>query len=158
MKRLVLIVAVVMMAVGAQAQNCDSIMLPYFRWNTEQMERYLMQAPEKFEYRCQYARNAFYESDTMPTGVILYDIADVQDKFTGETLPANYVVDLNTLSYYRYNFAWFQLVNRDVEETICFQTPGSTHPYLVVRSIMEMREVTDQWFNEYMATRQNSQD
>ncbi len=126
---------------AVKAQDCEAIVLPYFKGDVARMERYKSMAPEKFEYRCAYARAAFYESDTVPAGVEVYPIERVQSHATGEYLPHNYVVDLFVLSYYAYNFYYFQTIHNTVDETVCFTTPGSAHPYLVVRSLDEIDQM-----------------
>lgn len=120
---------------GAQAQSCEDIMLPYFNYDTARMDDY---PAEKLDWRCRYARNAFYESDTVPQFASVRSITEVTNRFTGVALPANYVVDLTTLSYYAYNFLDLQHQYKSPREVICFSTPSSTHPYLVLRSISEM--------------------
>lgn len=138
MKKIIVIAALFMAAFGVYAQDCEAIMLPYFKGNVEKMNNYRNLAPEKFEYRCAYSCAAFIESDTIPAGLAVYNISEVRSISTGESLPENFVVDLNTLSYYAYNFGAFQGRNNSVEEMVCFRTPGSAHPYLVLRSVHDM--------------------
>lgn len=149
MKRVVLIVAVALSALGLKAQDCDAIMLPYFKGNVEQMEQYRSAAPEKFATRCAYAQAAFYESDTIPMGAYLHDISEVREAFGTNYLPQNYVVDLSSLSYYAYNFKEFQLQFRECDKIICFSTPSSTHPYLVLRSLVQMLQQSDAVFEGF---------
>jgi len=125
---------------GAKAQNCDAIMLPYFGGDSDEMASY---PAEKLQWRCQYARNAFYVSDVVPEDAIVKSIADVVDRSTGNHLDKNFVVDLNTLSYYGYNFEDMQHQTLDVHAVICFETPGSEHPYLVLRSLDETYRRTE---------------
>ncbi len=148
MKRIVLVATLMMAVSGMKAQDCDAIMLPFFRGNVAAMNNYKYQAPDKFEYRCTYARSAFIESDTIPSNVSVYDISQVQNRHTAEYLPQDFVIDLNTLSYYAYNFDYFQSLHRSVEEMICFRTPGSAHPYLVLRSIDEMGILANKVFEK----------
>ena len=149
MKKLVVFAALFMAAFGAYAQDCEAIMLPYFKGNVEKMESYYTVAPEKFMFRCLYAQAAFYESDTVPAGMDVFSISTVVNKTTGVALPNDFVVDLNTLSYYAYNFGSFQVRNNSIEEGVCFTTPGSQHPYLVLRSIKDMQAVADRNYREY---------
>ena len=118
----------------AGAQNCETLVLPFFGGDVARMASY---PEEKLEWRCRYARNAFYESDTVPAGVEVFGIAEVVEKATGMNLPADFKVDLSRLSYYAYNFYDFQTRYRRGNVTVCFSTPGSAHPYLVLRSIDE---------------------
>lgn len=135
MKRIVLIVGLMMAFWSAGAQNCYDIVLPRFHFDTAWMATY----PQgKIDYLCAYAQAAFYESDTIPTGANVMSINQVQDKHTGEYLSSQYVVNLNTLSYYAYNFEQMQLQITDREKEFCFTTPASAHPYLVLRSLNGM--------------------
>lgn len=140
MKHAIFFATLLLAIAGVQAQSCDDIMLPYFSYDTVRMNDY---PQEKMDWRCRYARNAFYESDTVPQFANMYSITDVKNRFTGESLPENYVVDLTTLVYYAYNFQNLQLQYRSPQEVLCFRTPSSTHPYLVLRSIGEMHELTE---------------
>lgn len=127
-----------------KAQDCEAIMLPYFKGDMQRLVEYRDNAPHKYMFRCVYAQSAFYESDTVPAGADLFPISEVKDKFTGVSLPNNYRVDLATLSYYRYTFYDFQHQYPTGDKVLCFSTPGSTHPYLVLRSISDMhRETSD---------------
>lgn len=143
MKKMVMIAALVMAATGIKAQNCDAIMLPYFGNDRAQMEVYMTEAPYKYEWRCAYAQAAFYESDTVPANVEVFRITDVKD-LSGRALNDNFVVDLNTLSYYAYNFKDFQLRYPHGDKVVCFATPRSAHPYLVLRSMEEMHSIANE--------------
>lgn len=138
MKKLVMIAALMMAVAGVKAQDCNAIMLPYFGNDRVRMEVYQTEAPYKFEWRCACARAAFYESDTVPAGVEVFRISEVKDVFTGTPMQQNVVIDLSTLSYYAYNFKDFQLRYPHADKAVCFSTPGSAHPYLVLRSLEEM--------------------
>lgn len=129
------------------AQDCQAILLPYFG----SAERMQACPAEKQQYHCIWARAAFYESDTLPAGAELHSITEVKHKTTGVALPASYVVDLNTLSYYAYNFYdGFQAMYYRNDRTFCFSTPASTHPYLVLRPIDEVNAIAAQQFQEWM--------
>lgn len=138
MKKLVVFAALFMAAFGTKAQDCEAIMLPYFGNDKAQMEKYQTVAPYKFEWRCAYAKAAFYESDVVPEGADVFPITDVKNLFTGKAMNKNVVIDLGTLSYYAYNFKDFHLRYPHGDKTVCFSTPRSTHPYLVLRSLDEM--------------------
>lgn len=148
MKKLVIIAALFISATGLKAQDCEAIMLPYFRGDVERMEKYRDAAPEKFMIRCVYAQAAFYESDEVPAGMEVFSITDVRSKVTGVALPRDFIVDLNTLSYYAYNFGSFQVRKNSIHDGACFSTPGSKHPYLVLRSISEMQAAADKYAEE----------
>lgn len=154
MKKIIVIAALFMAAFGAYAQDCEAIMLPYFKGNVERMISYRDNTPDKFMYRCIYAQSAFYESDTIPEGTEVLNISQVKEWLTGNFLPLDIVIDLNTFSFYAYNFGQIQVRHDSVTERTCFATPGSHHPYLVLRSVNEMNELTDRLFKEYNINRQ----
>ena len=138
----------IFMALGIKAQDCEAIMLPYFNGNVERMENYRDAAPEKYMFRCVYAQAAFYEADTVPVDMEVFSITEVRDKATGAALPSDFVVDLNTLSYYAYNFGSFQVRKQSLSDGACFSTPGSKHPYLVLRSLNEMQAAGDKYLED----------
>ncbi|MGX8713769.1 MAG: hypothetical protein ACSW8I_08865 [bacterium] len=135
MKRFLFLFVMVMMAMSTVAQDCDALLLPYFQNDMTRLEKYKAMAPEKFDYRCAYVRSAFYESDTIPAGADLYQINSVKHAFSDEYLGNDFVVELYTLSYYAYNFKEFQLSYPTGDKVLCFSTPASTHPYLVLNSL-----------------------
>lgn len=146
MKKVIFIVLVTVMAVGAKAQDCRAIVLPMFRYDTARLDQY---PADKLEYRCHFSQASFYESDTVPQGVDVYNISEVRETYGTVHLPQNYVVDLSALSYYAYNFVEFQYRYPTTETTICFSTPSSTHPYLVLRSIEDAKRMADEWLATY---------
>ena len=87
-------------------------------------------------------------SDAIPAGAEVYSITAVAGKADGQHLAENYQVDLTTLSYYAYNFKELQQQYPNVNVTICFTTPASEHPYLVLRSIDEMFKMADSIVND----------
>ena len=134
MKRIMFFVALVASVMGLKAQNCEALVLPYFNGDASAMAEY---PQEKFDWQCCYARAAFYVSDTVPAGAVVYSITEVVSKDDGKNLSAAFIVDLSTLSYYAYNFHDIQLRYRKCNVTIAFSTPASEHQYLVLRSIDE---------------------
>lgn len=151
MKKLIFIGMFVALGVAAMAQNCDSIVLPYFGGDVTKMEQYRSMAPEKFQYRCLYATSAFEEADSVPAGAEVIQISRVQSRLTGESLTNGFVVDLLTLSYYAYNFNEFQAAYPDRNKVLYFSTPASTHPYLVLHSLNTMLSVANQWWETQVA-------
>ena len=146
MKRIALIGMLLLAFAGiARAQDCNALVSPYFRGDTQRMANY---PADKFQWRCCHARAAFYESDTMPATADLFSISEVQNIGTGAHLSSEYVVDLNTLSYYAYNFIDFQQRYPRGNKTLCFATPASAHPYLVLRSMEEMNALAERWFEQ----------
>lgn len=140
MKRFVFLAALFIWAMSVKAQSCETIMLPYFNGDVDAMNSY---PEEKFEWRCAFGRAAFYVSDAIPAGAEVYSITAVAGKTDGQHLAENYQVDLTTLSYYAYNFKELQQQYPNVNVTICFTTPASEHPYLVLRSLEEMFAIAD---------------
>lgn len=140
---------------AAAAQNCDAIVLPYFKGDVARMEAYKTMAPEKFQYRCLYAFSAFEESDTVPAGADVFPISSVQSVLTEEYLSNDIVVDLFMFSYYAYNFSSFQTAYPNGDKVLYFSTPSSTHPYLVLHSLNEMLRVANEWWESQLgSTRQ----
>ena len=151
MKRLIPIVAL-LFAVNAGAQNCESIVLPFFGNDTARMANY---PTDKLMFRCFYSQASFYESDTIPAGVEVFNISDVHEAYGTGTLPQNYVVDLTTLSYYAYNFRSFQLRYPHGNMAVCFATPSSTHPYLVLRSLDDANAMAERMLQQYYIDLEN---
>lgn len=146
MKRFIPIVAFVLVAMSAGAQNCESIVLPLFNNDTAR----LAECPvEKMMQICWYSQASFYEADTVPAGVDVFNISEVRETHGTNYLPSDYVVDLTTLSYYAYNFQSFQQRYRRGNVTICFSTPSSTHPYLVLRSIEQSHQLASEMEKAY---------
>ncbi|MBR4738754.1 MAG: hypothetical protein IK058_01985 [Bacteroidales bacterium] len=150
MKRLILVIAFMFTVAVANAQNCEAIVLPFFKYDTAVLANYPV---EKMMYRCFYSQASFYESDTVPAGVDVYNIGDVREAYGTNYLPQSYVVDLSTLSYYAYNFNEFQFRYPRGNVTICFSTPASTHRYLVLRSIESSHALASEMEKEYYRTR-----
>lgn len=148
MKRIVLIASFIMAAVGLKAQDCDALMLPYFNNDKAQLEEYKGLVPEKLEWHCAYARMAFYESDIVPEGADVIPISKVKSRFSEEHLGKDFVVDLSTLSYYAYNFIDFQLAYATGDKVVCFSTPASAHPYLVLNSLDETNRLATEWWDQ----------
>ena len=141
MKRTIILSVLCMMAFGGlRAQNCEAIMLPFFGGNEKLMQE--CPAP-KLEWRCKYSQNAFYVSDQVPEGAVLRSLTELTDKSTGKRLTEDFVVDLETLSYYAYNFLDLQCEYTGDKTVICFPTPKSEHPYLVLRSTHDTFTLTE---------------
>lgn len=134
MKKILLFAAILFVgAAQLRAQDCAAITLPYFHGDEEAQQAY---PKEKLEWRCAYARNSFYTTDSIPQGVRVHQISEVEDVATGLHLNQNVKIDLNTFSYYAYNFADFQYA--DFYNEIYFETPGCSFGYLVVRTINDV--------------------
>lgn len=144
MKKLVIIAALLMAVAGVKAQDCEALVLPYFGGDMESMEYYKSVAPEKFNLRCGFARAAFYVSDTVPAGMQVRSISEVVEKASGNHLLNDIVIDMNTFSYYAYNFDAFS----SIKSGVCFSTPGSTHPFLILRSYNEITAIAEREINQ----------
>lgn len=145
MKRVIVTLLLLVAGIGLKAQNCDAMLLPFFGFDAAKMAA----CPDsKQELICLYARAALYESDTVPDGADILNINEVVNIATGQNLPADYVVDLNTMGYYTHNFRSFQYRYPHGDKVLCFSTPNSRHPYLVLRSIEQIDKIAnEQWMN-----------
>lgn len=146
MKRLIFVIAFVLAAMSAGAQNCDAIVLPMFGNDAQRMAEY---PADKLLWFCLESQASFYESDTLPAGAVVYSITEVKELYGAKNnLPANYVVNLETLSFYAYNFEQFYFLYPEGNTTICFSTPSSAHNYLVLRSVNDRDGITRRLFRE----------
>ena len=123
----------------AQQDYCRDIVLPMLDNDESRLAAY---PDSKLNYDCLFSCNGFYESDTIPAGAAVYDISDVVSKFDGSHLQQDMVVDINKLSYYAYNFHDFRY--RHYEVPVCFRTPSSNHPFLVLRTYIETLRLTNE--------------
>lgn len=148
MKRLFLGGLLLFAAIGSlKAQDCEALVLPYFNNNAQQMADY---PQPKLFYRCTYAQEAFYESDTIPLGAIMYSVTEIKDRFTGTALTLDFVFDKATFSVYQYNFIELQNLYASEHTVLCFATPASQHPYLVFRSPSDLLARTSQIYEDYV--------
>ena len=141
MKRTIPILIVMMtvaVTVSAQTRDCRQIVLPHVGYNQAQLDN---MPAEKIEWYCRYSANSFFVTDTLPAGAPVYDISALVSVHTGSNLTNEFVVNLETLSYYAYNFWDFQVPNGD--QTIFFRTPASRHAYLGVYSVQQTFIRTD---------------
>lgn len=140
MKKIILSMLVVMiMGLGSlKAQNCAEIVQPYLTLHHYDPNNY----PEvKVEWRCLFSHSAFYVCDTVPQGATVISISEVQSLLNGERISSNYVVDLEHLSYWEYNFNHFQ--HYTDSETVYFETPASTSRYLALRCYRDTKRRAD---------------
>lgn len=142
MKRLIITATFLVAALGLRAQDCEKIVLPFYNGNTERVAEL---PAEKLEYRCRYARSAFYVADEVPVAtdnytVVIRQLSEVKDKVSGVALDENLVVDLESLNYYSYTFRDLQLSYPRGNVVLCFPTPASEHSYLVLRSLYEIHD------------------
>jgi len=146
MKRVIILAIMLASFVGVRAQDCFTRVLPRFQNDSTIMAQYPM---DKIMYWCYYSQVSLYESDTIPTGVDVYNISQVHEVYGDAYLPQSYVVDLTTLNYFAYNFLEFQHMYPTGSTTICFATPSSTHPYLVLRSLDDTQRLAEIELDNY---------
>ncbi|MCR4811364.1 MAG: hypothetical protein K5867_02070 [Bacteroidales bacterium] len=133
MKRILLtILLLTVFSVSLCAQNCDEIVLPHVNYDRAKLEQ---MPKDKVQWYCNFSRNSFFVTNDVPACSVVHDIRDVVYKKTGAKIGEGFVVNLESLSYYAYNFSEFQYQN--YEKTIYFHTPGSTYKYLGLYSINE---------------------
>lgn len=133
MKRILLtILLLTVFSVSLCAQNCDEIVLPHVNYDRAKLEQ---MPKDKVRWYCNFSRNSFFVTNDVPAGSVVHDIRDVVYKKTGAKIGEGFMVNLESLSYYAYNFSEFQYQNYD--KTIYFHTPGSTYKYLGLYSINE---------------------
>ena len=136
MKRIIFaVIAVVALgwANTSQAQDCDAIVGPFYTLNGIDPNDYPV---EKGEMYCLISQNAFYITTQVPNGSYVFDLRDLSSTLTGEKIASNFEVDLNTLSYWAYNFEAFRPYSDPHKPgvTIYFRIgKKSDHRFLAVR-------------------------
>lgn len=131
-----------------QAQNCDELLEPFFQLNNIDTSIY---PAGKAEWRCCFARSAFYYTNSIPDNAPVYNITEVTNKLTGKNIERNFVVNIDHMSYYAYNFDHFQAIND--KKTVYFRLANGKHKYLAVRSIIDMYESTCQMVDDLQKER-----
>jgi len=138
MKKIVLTaIAVLLLGTVANAQNqgqrdCNAVLRDYYATSGHTPETY---PPDKAADRCLFSENAFYLTDDVPDGFYIFQFTELTNKVTREHPAPVETVDLNTFSYYTYNFLDFQA--RDYHRTIYFDLDGRGRHFLAVRSYDE---------------------
>ncbi|MBR1784291.1 MAG: hypothetical protein IJ760_02500 [Bacteroidales bacterium] len=135
MKKLGLLLFAVVAAYGLKAQSCDSILMSRFGGDRDLIASY---PQEKIDFYCAFAHSAFYVTDTMPENAVVRSLSEVKRLSDGVALPLDYVVDLEHLIYYDYNFEAIQSQYTQLKDPICFPTPASDKKYLILRSYLDM--------------------
>ena len=139
MKRFLLIglFAAAMFSFDVQAQDCEYIVGGKYNYNENIMS---LMTPAKLDWYCRFSRNNFYVVNEVPQGATVYSISVVKNIKTQENLTTDFVVNLDSLSYYVYDFGKYQ--GRNQGETVYFSTPNSEYPYLAVRSYLDAMNMT----------------
>lgn len=114
--------------------HCQQIAIDHYGGRSTIGE--LMLPPYKVAYWCQSSHASFFVTDELPEGAFVYDIHEVKSLKTNAYLPTNYVVNLDSLNLYAYNFGQFEQLH--FGKRIYFRTPGSKHAYLVLRGWREV--------------------
>lgn len=115
-------------AVSVHGQNCDAIVLPQVQ---NDMSLLKLMPQEKYDYYCMFSRASFFTTDEIPNNSIVYSLTQLHAMDNpSQQLDRNFVVDLDNLSYYAYNFVEFQ---RNDGVTVYFATPASSKKYLGLR-------------------------
>ncbi len=122
---------------NAFAQDCECILLPKFNNDYLSLVSY---PTSKLDYFCRFSSNSLFVTDEVPRDATVYDITVLKDVMTGQNVPANFRVNLDSLSVFAYDFARYRVVNDP--ESVYFRTPGSEHSYLGLRSYAVSLDMT----------------
>lgn len=144
MKKIVLcIVTVLLFGTVTHAQNagqrdCAAIVRDYLITHGYDSDTY---PADKAEFRCQFSSNAFYLTDDAPDGYFIFQFTDLTNLITGEHPAPVSTLDLNTFSYYTYDFNNFH--HYDFKRTIYFDLDGRGRHFLAMRPYEEILDRTD---------------
>lgn len=136
MKKIIFILTAMVMlgwANAGLAQDCQEILRAYYATTGKDPDTY----PEgKADYFCKLSYNSFYFAQQAPQGAPVYYLNELTNNITGKKMKRGAVIDLNTLSYYEYNFIDFQA--RYPDQEIYFRLEGeNSYPYLVMRTFQD---------------------
>lgn len=134
-KTLILGLMLLVGAAGLKAQDCEYIVS--FKYGAERVK---LLTPAKLDYQCRFSRNNFFVTDQIPKGAEVHSISEVKEQVSGISLPSNYVVNLDSLSYFRYDFVRFQ--DHRGNKVVYFETRSSAYRYLALRPLGLVMEMT----------------
>ena len=142
MKKIIFTV-IVLFAMGwanmSQAQDCRAIVRPFYIQTGTDSTTYPI---EKEEHLCLLSQNALFLTQQVPSGATVYDLSELTNIITDEKLAQNAEIDLNTFSYWGYDFYRFRPQGKGT--TVYFRIGSrSDHRYLGVRSYGEALARTD---------------
>ncbi len=130
---------------SAYAQDCEYIVAGKYHYNMELVQ----QLPRaKVDYHCRFSRNNLFVTNEVPRGAKVYSITELKNQYTGDYLPSSFVVNLDSISYYAYDFAKFQ--DFRYNESVYFSTPGSQYHYLGLRAYRVACDMTGETNVEMM--------
>lgn len=125
--------------IQAQSRDCNAIVLPHVAYNQEVLDE---MAPEKIDWYCRYSQSAFFFTNSVPSGAPVYQITDLKNNRTGNYVASDFKVDLNTLSFYAYNFNEYQY--RHINDTVYYRLGSNNEArYLGVRTYLEMERIAN---------------
>lgn len=149
MKKIIFTVLVVVAfgwANNVDAQDCSAIVRPLCIQRDIDTNTY---PAEKLQIFCHYSQCAFFITTNVPDEAVVNDISVLTNTITGEKVSRNFVADLNTISYWGYNFDKFR--PKGMEKPIYFRMRrGNTTQYLGVRTLTEAisRSTHPEQFND----------
>lgn len=116
-----------------QERDCRAILYPLYV--LEGVDSTTLPA-DKAEYYCNFSRCAFFITNEVPSDAIVNNITELTDRVTGKKVPNGFVADLNTISYWGYDYYTFR--PRNYEKPIYFRMGrGNNVKYLGVRAYKE---------------------
>ena len=117
----------------SKAQDCRAIVRPLYILEGIDSTFY---PADKEEYWCNFSRCAFFITNEVPSDAIVHNITELTNSVTGQRVQKGFVADLNTISYWGYNYDAFR--PRNYEKPIYFRMGrGENMQYLGVRSYRE---------------------
>lgn len=137
MKKLALFFVAAFAACAVSAQDCERIVMPKYGNDAYSFSNVPL---SKVDFHCRWSRNCFYVVDEIPAESKVYDIEQLVSFITGQHLTKNFVVDLDELSFYEYDFSNYQ--ETMAGNTVFFYTPKSSHKYLALRSYQDVSTIT----------------
>lgn len=125
--------------IQAQTRDCNAIVLPHVAYNQDVLDQ---MAPEKIDWYCRYSQSAFFFANSVPSDAPVYQITEVKNYRTGNPIASDFKVDLNTLSFYAYDFFEFQ--HRHIHDVVYFRLGSNNEAkYLGVRTYLEMERIAN---------------
>lgn len=142
MKKIIFTV-IVLFAIGwtnmGRAQDCRAIVRPFYIQMQIDSTTY---PAEKEAYFCHISQNMFFITEQVPSGSTVYNLSELTNTLTNQKVDQNYEIDLNTLSYWGYDFYRFRPQGKG--EIVYFRLgKRSDHRYLAMRPYQEAQARVD---------------